>query len=402
MMFRERLLQAALRGRATLERRDTPLAEAEAPRDAARAALAEYTTRTFSATQPPIGRAARWLLAPFRRPARQFRGFMVGDIQKKIDHAQSTLETLRSLGEMLSAFRSDANRHRADLATRIDAVETRVEELSLRVRTPIEVDNSTVAVRTADGFVLVPRSDTTLLLMLCDAGPQGLEPGTRRLLTRLLVSGMMFVDVGAHIGLLTLAGARAVGPQGRVVALEPTPITFDLLNRALAINGLTDRVEAQRLACGARAERRAFHVGTILGHSSLLGPAPGISERATRRIEVDVVRLDDVVPMGTRVDVVKIDVEGAELDVLAGMTRILGENPDLAMIAEFGPSHLRRARITPDAWFEAFLMHGLEAYAIDELSGKCDLVRQQDLTAVESVNILFCRTNSRAAARAKS
>jgi len=363
------------RERDTSEPRDAALAEAEALRDAAQAALAKCNARAFSAPPRPIGRSARLLLAPFRRPARLFRGFLVDDIQQKIDHAQRTLETvgetLRSLGETLSAFRSDANRHRVDLAAKIDShtaglaarvdshtaslaarigsVETRLEELSLRLRTPIEVDDSTVAVRTADGFVLVPRSDTTLLLMLCDAGPQGLEPGTRRL----LVSGMTFVDVGAHIGLLTLAGARAVGPRGRVVAFEPTPVTFDLLIRALAISGLGDRVEAQRLACGARPERRAFHVATVLGHSSLLEPAPAGSDR----IEIDVVRLDYVLPTGARVDAVKIDVEGAELDVLAGMTRILRENPDLAIIAEFGPAHLRRAEITPDAWFEAFHIH---------------------------------------------
>ena len=364
-----------------------------------------------------LGRSARWLLAPFRRPATVFRRSLVRDSQQKIHHGQGTTEkldeTLRSLAETLSAFRSDANlrlselaakieSRTANLATRVDSVEARLAELSLRVRTPIEVDSSTVAVRTADGFVLVPRSDTTLLLMLCDAGPEGLEPGTRRLLTRLLVSGMTFVDVGAHIGLLTLAGARAVGTRGRVIALEPTPVTFDLLVRALAINGLSDRVEVHCLACGARPERRAFHVATVLGHSSLLDPAPACSEREVRRIEVDVVCLDDVLPKGAQVDVVKIDVEGAELDVLAGMTRILGENPDLAIIAEFGPAHLRRAGITPDQWFGAIHMRGFEAYAIDELSGDCDRVSPKDLTAVESVNIFFCRANSRAAARVKS
>jgi FkbM family methyltransferase len=393
----------------------------------------------ISAAPPPQERGAQpahsVTNSVTNRPAKIFRRLLGKDIRQKINQAQRTLETiqqkidlaqwtLEKLGATLDAFGSDPSRHTVALAAgvdavekrlaprveavetrfaaRIDAVETRLEELALRVRQPIEVDDSTMAVRTADGFVLVPRSDTTLLLMLCDAGPQGLEPGTRRLLTRLLLPGMMFVDVGAHIGLLTLAGARAVGPQGRVVALEPTPITFDLLIRALAISGLGDLVEAQRLACGALPERRAFHVATVLGHSSLLEPATVGSDRGVQWIEVDVVRLDDVLPTGARVDVVKIDVEGAELDVLAGMTRILRENPDLAIIAEFGPAHLRRAQITPDAWFEAFHMHGLEAYAIDELSGECNRVRHQDLTAIESVNILFCRTNSRAAAHARS
>ena len=49
-----------------------------------------------------------------------------------------------------------------------------------------------------------------------------------------------------------------------------------------------------------------------------------------------------------------------------------------------------------------FLMHGFEAYAIDELSGDCNRVSRNDLTAVESVNIFFCPANSRAAARVKS
>lgn len=393
----------------------------------------------ISAASPPPERGAQpahsVTNSVTNRPAKIFRRLLGKDIRQKINQAQRTLETiqqkidlaqwtLEKLGATLDAFGSDPSRHTVALAAgveavekrlvprveavetrfaaRIDAVETRLEELALRVRQPIEVDDSTMAVRTADGFVLVPRSDTTLLLMLCDAGPQGLEPGTRRLLTRLLVPGMMFVDVGAHIGLLTLAGARAVGPQGRVLALEPTPITFDLLTRALAINGLSHRVCAQCVASGARRERRVFHVATVLGHSSLLEPTPQGSERGPVRIEVDVVQLDDVVSAGVRVDVVKIDVEGAELAVLAGMTRILCENPDLAVIAEFGPAHLRRAGITPDAWFKAFHVHGLEAYAIDELSGKCERVHLSNLAAVESVNILFCRPNSSAAVRAKS
>ena len=379
------------------------------------------TIQTLSAPSPPTARAGRRLRDLLRRPGRAFRRALFRDIQRKIDHAQASLQqqidqaqaslqqqvdyvrgTLETLREALAAFRSDADRHTVALAARVDAVETRLDELALRVRTPIEVDDATMAVRTADGFVLVPRSDTTLLLMLYDAGPQGLEPGTRRLLNKLLAPGMTFVDVGADVGLLTLAGAGAVGPQGRVLALEPTPITFDLLTRGLAINGLTHRVGARCVACGARRERRAFHVATILGHSSLLEPAPESSKQGVGRIEVDVVPLDDVVPAGARVDVVKIDVEGAELDVLAGMTRIRGESPDIAIIAEYGPAHLGRAGITPAEWFEAFHKRGLEGYAIDELSGKCEPIHQRDLAAVDLVNILFCRPNSPAVARAKS
>ena len=138
-----------------------------------------------------------------------------------------------------------------------------MDEIGLRIRGPIQVDESTFSLRTYDGFVFVPRTDTLLLLLLLDAGPQGLEPGTRTILMKLLAPGMTFIDVGAHIGLLTLAGARAVQNNGKVYALEPTPRGFELLNRALVVNGLEQprccKMSSRR--CSARTMQILCRVG---------------------------------------------------------------------------------------------------------------------------------------------
>jgi hypothetical protein len=95
--------------------------------------------------------------------------------------------------------------------------------------------------------------------------------------------------------------------------------------------------------------------------------------------------------VGERVDLVKIDVEGAELAVLAGMTRIIAENPYLVIIAEFGSSHLRARQIAPQDWFASFRNHGFEPLVIDESSGKCRPVNLSDLANIKSANILFAR-----------
>ena len=100
-----------------------------------------------------------------------------------------------------------------------------------------------------------------------------------------------------------------------------------------------------------------------------------------------------------RVDVIKIDVEGAELEVLEGMTRVIAENPELSIIAEFGPSHLRTADVEPEEWLLAFLKRGFDAFVIDELSGECRVAEISKLKEVESVNILFCHGGSSACAR---
>jgi hypothetical protein len=106
-----------------------------------------------------------------------------------------------------------------------------------------------------------------------------------------------------------------------------------------------------------------------------------------------------LVPKGERVDLVKIDVEGAELAVLEGMTRVIAENPDIAIIAEFGPSHLKANQIAPERWFSAFRDRGFDAFAIDELSSDCPPADLRKLADIESINILFGRRNSSVLAR---
>ncbi len=89
--------------------------------------------------------------------------------------------------------------------------------------------------------------------------------------------------------------------------------------------------------------------------------------------------------------------EGAELDVLAGMPRILRTNPQIVLLAEYGPSHLVRTGVTPEQWFGAFRAEGFDAYAIDEETGACRPVAPADVAEVDSVNILFVPPYSDAA-----
>ena len=324
-------------------------------------------------------RAILAALSPLKPLARLVRHFLVGNIEANI-------EALRARNEILL---KDLQQQFARTLELTQLLHTKIDDVGLRSRGVLAVDDATFALRTYDGFILVPRQDTLLLIMLLDAGPQGLEPGTRRVISKRLRPGMTFVDVGAHIGLLTLAGARAVGSKGKVLAVEPVPLCFDALRRALAINGLTDRVVTVRQAVGARRERCRLLVGSVLGHSSLIR-SDALSKELTAEIEVEVSPLDDLIEPNARVDLVKIDVEGAELAVLEGMTRIIADNPDLAIIAEFGPSHLRASNTPPEKWFSAFRDRGFEPLVIDESSAECRYVDLGKLASVE-----FCQHSIR-------
>lgn len=90
---------------------------------------------------------------------------------------------------------------------------------------------------------------------------------------------------------------------------------------------------------------------------------------------------------------VKLDVEGAELAALDGMRRTVGANPDIVVIAEFGPSHLQRTGISVEAWLAAFSNLGLtEMFEIDEANRTCVKLRPTAaLTDVFSLDLVFMR-----------
>jgi FkbM family methyltransferase len=157
----------------------------------------------------------------------------------------------------------------------------------------------------------------------CHAVLRGLhEPMVQEALRRTLPEGGTLYDVGANLGFMTLVGARLVGPAGTVVSIEPEPENVAAIEANAALNGL-DTITV--IAAAAAADTGPVEVigvrDTLWTRLAEVGEHPMERERLT----VPGVRLDELVyERGVRApDVVKIDVEGAELQVLAGMTRLL-------------------------------------------------------------------------------
>jgi FkbM family methyltransferase len=143
------------------------------------------------------------------------------------------------------------------------------------------------------------------------------EPELQAFLERHLRRGSVFYDVGANVGYFSIVGAALVGPGGQVVAFEPSAANVAALRRNAELNGL-DHVRVVEAAVGGAAGHARFD--------------PGPSDQQGRltddgQVQVDVVTVDDVVAGGTPPpDVVKIDVEGAELACLTGALKTLRDH----------------------------------------------------------------------------
>jgi FkbM family methyltransferase len=176
----------------------------------------------------------------------------------------------------------------------------------------------------------------------------------------LLPRGGTFVDVGANVGVYTLEGAARVGVSGRVIAVEASPGHARTLAENVAVNDFRQvRIlpfavgEADglaRLVLPTGGNRGMFTIGSVDGEPVA---------------EVPVRRLDDLLAAEgiTAVDVLKMDIEGAELGALAGAPELLRRSRP-AVIVELNEKALRPFRATPGALLELFAREGYRGWLI--------------------------------------
>ncbi len=146
------------------------------------------------------------------------------------------------------------------------------------------------------------------------------EPFVQEALVRSLRPGDVFYDIGAAAGFHSLLAARLVGEGGAVYAFEPAPASADLVERNARANG-AGQIHLLRKAVSAAGGRGLLLVDEQSNHSRLVsGEGPSV-------VQVELASIDDLVAAGEirPPNVVKIDVEGAELDVLEGMQRTIAE-----------------------------------------------------------------------------
>jgi FkbM family methyltransferase len=191
-------------------------------------------------------------------------------------------------------------------------------------------------------------------------------------------AGETVLDIGANLGGYTVLLAQWVGPAGRVHAFEPAPDARKGLLRHVALNGLCDRVVVHPEALSAVAGRARFRAVGIQGDNRL------ISSDSAEGLEVGTTSIDAFcLAQGVRPAFVKVDVEGAELDVLRGArATIASTGPALELYVELHP-HLWAAFGYSRADLETELHYqGLRAERLDgdpdpwSLAGVCVKLRR--------------------------
>ena len=168
--------------------------------------------------------------------------------------------------------------------------------------------------------------------MVLDVDPRALdmvigryEPAIQAVLETTLHPGDIAFDVGSNLGYFTLLMTTKVGPTGRVVAFEPDPEIFEALEKNLARN-VTDRerVSALSVAAGPARGRVRFARGWRATRGKVVSSGGDL--------EVDVIDIDNVAKGVGAPRLLKIDVEGGELDVLHGARTVLSKAKPVVLV----------------------------------------------------------------------
>lgn len=155
------------------------------------------------------------------------------------------------------------------------------------------------------------------------------EPHVAAAILRLLEPGGVFVDVGANVGAMAFRAARRVGPGGKVIAFEPDPLNASLFLQGVAANGFTQ----VRLHPVALSDAPA--VFALQGGSNAY-----LVEAGATDVMAQAMRGDDLLRGETRIDLIKLDIEGHEPQALRGLRETLTWRRPWVLV-EFNPRCLR-------------------------------------------------------------
>jgi FkbM family methyltransferase len=180
------------------------------------------------------------------------------------------------------------------------------------------------------------------------------EPCVQEIYAALIRPGMTVYDVGANVGFLSVLAAKLAGSHGRVICFEPLPANADAIEHNCSINGFQN-MTVIREALGRKQERAEFLVSANVGWGRLAGLPAGAPGDLTEKLMVPVNSLDHWLRELAPPDVIKIDIEGGEIEMLEGARQMLSEIRPIVLVELHG-TNAGVDRILTEASYRSYVV----------------------------------------------
>jgi FkbM family methyltransferase len=233
----------------------------------------------------------------------------------------------------------------------------RLQEAAFRLQL-IELDDFKIYIRQNDYFIGAVIADT-----------KNYEPYVTNEIRRLLKPGHVFIDIGANIGYFTLLAAALVSTPGKVFAFEPNPDNCDMIEKSVEANGF-DNIRLFPFAVAEAAQTFNLDVGGTNSNGRIIDFSPeAVPGQAPPRL-VEAVVLDETLPDLARVDVIKLDIEGAEPRAWQGMQSLVRQFRPV-LVFEFSPELIRvTSHIPAESFLDEIIAHHYDLFILERFQKK--------------------------------
>lgn len=177
---------------------------------------------------------------------------------------------------------------------------------------------------------------------------------------KIIKKGNIVIDIGAHMGYYTLLFARTVGENGHVYSFEPDPRNFDLLKKNVEINGYKNVTLIQK-AVSNKTGRGKLYLGEYSGGNRIFD-----THDDRKSIEIETIRLDDYFENNSRkIDFLKMDAEGTEIDIIEGMNLLLQKSQNIRIMCEFYPTLIKKFGREPEEYLKSLNNQGFKLFHLN-------------------------------------
>tara|TARA_B110001454_G_C12636159_1_gene399180 strand:+ start:135 stop:1010 length:876 start_codon:yes stop_codon:yes gene_type:complete len=173
-----------------------------------------------------------------------------------------------------------------------------------------------------------------------------------------ITSGENVIDIGAKIGIYSLAFSKFIGPTGKVFSFEPTPDSFNILKKNMNENHLENMIIEQK-AVTDKNEIQLLELFESNGNNR-------INNDSKNSININCTSLDNYFSDShEKISFVKIDVEGLEPKVLSGMKNVLEKNPKIKILLEYNPKLMKFYGYVPEKILEDLTKQGFSLFDLE-------------------------------------
>lgn len=253
--------------------------------------------------------------------------------------------------------------------------------------------------RSKDGLFLKEIHGNKMYLDPSDIGlsKELLLSGTReelqtKIIKEMVKKGMVVLEIGANLGYYALIEASIIGKEGKIYAIEPVPRNFEILNKNIDINGYRDTVDTFCVAASSQCGTSVIKLteesnrNTMLHDSNIMSDWMRnhvIEEKMVGDLEVNTITIDEFLKDKEKIDMLRMDIEGYEVEAFKGMSDTLKNVDSLIIALEVHPQLFKNPQDTIGKLMSELIQLGFEPmYMVSSMGDKLIDVSSENLSEI--------------------